>query len=313
MWTLLLACTAAPPPTAVPEPVAAPAVEPRTYATSPKLLERFDTWLEPIDPFRILGNVYYVGSAGLGSYLITSDEGHVLLDGGLPENAPMIASSIEALGLSLGDVKWLLNSHAHLDHSGGLAELKRRTGAVLVASEGDRSALEGGHHLGSEDDPMFAMPPVQVDQVLSDEQPVVLGAVSLVPHVTAGHTRGCTSWWHTTEHEGTSYDVMFFCSATVAGNRLVAPEQYPGIAADYEATFERIGTWKPDVFLANHPEFFDMAAKRRALLSGDPLAFVDAESFGPFASKLEQRFRQTLDKQRSRAASTSPATAPDSR
>lgn len=247
-------------------------------------------WVEAIAPFRIAEGVYYVGSLGLSSFLITTPEGHFLLDGGVPENAPMIAANIKALGFDIRDVKYLLNSHAHFDHSGGLAALKELSGALMIASEGDRPALEGGFYLGSEEDHDLDSPPVKVDRIIGDEETLSFGGVMLMAHLTPGHTRGCTSW--TMEAGGRG--VLFFCSATVAANRLADPPQYAGIVEDYRSTFARTRDWRPDIFLANHAFFFDMEARRARLLAGDEDAFVDTEAFPKLIAALEAAFEKAL-------------------
>lgn len=250
-------------------------------------------WVEPIEPFLVEVGVYYVGTRGLASFLITTDEGHFLLDGGLPENAKIIASNIEALGFRLRDVKFLLNSHAHFDHSGGLAALKKITGATLVATEQDRSALEGGFYLGSEDDDSLRAPPTPVDRTIADGEALVLGDVALTARLTPGHTPGCTSWTMTAG----GHDILFFCSATVAANRLVNPPQYQGIVDDYRETFRKTRDWRPDILLANHPEFFKMTERRARQLDGDETAFVDADAFPMLMKKLEADFEGALAKQ----------------
>ena len=248
------------------------------------------SWVAPAEPFMIADGVYYVGTKGLSSFLIATPEGLFLLDGGLPENAAAIAKNIEALGFSLRDVKYLLNSHAHFDHSGGLAALKAMTGAKLVASQGDRSALEGGYYLGSEDDDDLDAPPVAVDRTIADGEALILGGVSLTARLTPGHTRGCTSWTMTAG----GYDILFFCSATVAANRLASPPQYEGIVEDYRATFEKTRAWRPDIFLANHPEFFDLEKRRARQRAGDEDAFVDRDAFPALMTRLEAAFEKAL-------------------
>lgn len=253
-------------------------------------------WVEQIEPFRIIGNVYFVGTRGLSSFLITSDEGHFLLDGALPQSAPTIKKNIEHLGFRMADVKILLNSHAHFDHSGGLQALKEMSGAQMLASEGDRSALEGGFYLGFEDRHEYNAPPVKVDRIIEDGEQLTLGATSLKAHLTPGHTRGCTSFTMTAIEAGNPYEVLFFCGATVAANKL-NPPQYDGIVDDYRFTFDRTRSWQPDVFLVNHPFFFDMAAKRERQQGGDPLAFVDREGFPRLISGLEKSFENSLRQQ----------------
>lgn len=155
--------------------------------------ERNPSWVEPLEPFKIIGNVYYVGTKGIASYLITSEEGHILIDGGMPQNARLIAASIQALGFKLKEVKILLNSHAHFDHSGGLAELKELSNAKMIASQADREGLETGLYVGS-DDIAYSAPPVVVDEIISNGEEVILSTIRLKANITPGHTPGCTSW-----------------------------------------------------------------------------------------------------------------------
>ena len=253
-----------------------------------------ETWNRPTTPFRIIGNVYYVGTQGLGAYLMTTSEGHVLLDGGLPESAPLIEANIRALGLDPGDVRYLLNSHAHFDHSGGLAQLKKATGARLIASEGDRSALEGGFYLGSEDVAAYGAPPVTVDRAVEDGDTLEVGDVTLTANITPGHTRGCTSWSMPVVEDGRTLNVLFFCSSSVAANRLIDPPQYSGIVADYEKTFSLAKAMKVDVFLAGHTEFFAMSAKRARMREGGPNPFIDSAEFAAFMERSEADFRKQL-------------------
>ncbi|PHR91325.1 MAG: subclass B3 metallo-beta-lactamase [Robiginitomaculum sp.] len=252
------------------------------------------SWVEDMTPYKMIGNIHYVGTKGIASFLITSDKGHVLIDGGLPQNAQLIADNIKALGFDLRDVKILLNSHAHFDHSGGLAALKTKSGARLIASEGDRSALEGGFYLGAEDILRYTAPPVSVDQIIGDGETVQLGNITLTASITPGHTRGCTSWGMRVTEQNVSYDALFFCSATVAGNRL-NPPQYEGIVEDYRKTFQKTRDWRPDVFFSNHPSFFDMDAKRTAQLNGNTLAFIDRKGFPEMMQGLEKAFEASLE------------------
>lgn len=260
------------------------------------------SWTEPFAPFRIEDGVYFVGTKGLSSFLITTPDGHFLLDGGLHENAEIIARNIETLGFKRRDVKYLLNSHAHFDHSGGLAALKKMTGATMVASRADRSALEGGFYLGSEDDPTLGAPPVGVDRTIADGEALIFSGVSMTARLTPGHTRGCTSWTMTAG----GHDILFFCSASVAANRLVAssagPPQYEGIVEDYRATFDKMVGWRPDIFLSNHPELFGMEERRARQLGGDADAFVDQEAFPAVAARLEAAFETALADQTANAA-----------
>jgi metallo-beta-lactamase class B len=254
-------------------------------------------WLEPTEPFHIVDGVYYVGSAGLGAFLVTTPDGHVLIDGGLPETAPQIVASIASLGYNLADVKILLNSHAHFDHSGGLAELKEKSGALLYAHEGDVGALEGGFYLGSEDVEEYGAPPVLVDRALQSGDVVELGGRRLVLHHTPGHTRGCSSWGLQARAGDEDLEVLVFCSASVAANRLVGPPQYEGIVDDYRTTFAKARAMRVDVPLAPHPEFFGLLEKRElSQRDGSHRPFVDREAFGAliqrFATDFEVRLRE---------------------
>jgi len=262
----------------------------------------FPSWYAAIEPFRVIGpktgGVYYVGTEGLGMYLIPTDAGHIVLDGGMPGQGKYVADAIRELGYDPKDIKILLNSHAHLDHSGGLAKLKRLSGAQMIASEGDRSALEGGFYLGSESDAVLNAPPVKLDRIIGDGEEVKLGGVKLTAHITPGHSRGCTSWTTDVEQGGKSHEVLFFCSATVAANRLVGPPQYEGIVDDYRKTLVKTKDWKPEVFLSNHPEFFGFKAKRTKQLAGESLAFVNTEDFPKFIAKMAVDFEAQLAKQK---------------
>ncbi|MDZ4375206.1 MAG: metallo-beta-lactamase, partial [Phenylobacterium sp.] len=149
-------------------------------------------WTTPAAPFKIADNLYYVGTAGIGAYLFTTPQGHILVDGAMPGSAKDIEASITKLGFAPSEVKVLLNTHAHFDHAGGLADLKRDTGAKLAAAVGDKAALETGKYPGSEDIKAFDFAPVTVDRVLSDGETVSLGGVVLTAHLTPGHSAGCT-------------------------------------------------------------------------------------------------------------------------
>ena len=258
-------------------------------------------WFEMVEPFKIEGSdnnaVYYVGSKGLAVYLIQTIDGLILIDGGMPGQAEDILASVRKLGFDPTDIKILINSHAHMDHSGGLAEIKRQTGAKLIASAGDKPELESGFYLGFEDRPEFNSHPVKVDQVIAHEEELKLGNTVLRPFITPGHTRGCTSWVMEMKNPEVHMDFLFFCSASVAANRLFAPPQYPGIVDDYRRTFEMTRNWSPTIFLSNHPEFFGMKEKRERQLAGDRNAFVNPDEFSAAIAKLEAAFEKALIKQ----------------
>lgn len=262
------------------------------------------SWTAPYEPFKIADNLYYVGTAGIASYLLTTPRGHVLIDGAMPTSAKMIEGNIAKLGFKPADVKILLNTHAHFDHSGGLAELKRDTGAKLYAAGGDRQALETGTYVGSEDVKAMNFAPVKVDHVLKDGEVVSLGGLTLTAHLTPGHSAGCTTWTFPVKVDGVMRQALLYCSTSVAANRLASRDkgpQYPGIVADYQRTFAKMKTLKADVFLAPHAEQFGLAEKRARLGSGGPNPFVDPGALQKTVAASEAAFRAELTKQQEAA------------
>jgi len=244
------------------------------------------SWNQPVEPFRIAGNVYYVGASDVTSYLIITPKGHIVLDGGFEETAPMILVNIEKLGFRVKDVRILLSSHAHYDHAGGLAELKRVTGAKFYSSRGDLPA----HARGGLDDPQFGnkypYPPVFADRILEDGARVSLGGTTLTAHVTPGHTPGCTTW---TMRAG-KRSVVFVGSPTVPSEyRLRNNPRYPNAIADYRAQFAKLKTLGCDVFLASHGNFFglsDMIAKKKS--------FAGCDEYHAFLAATERRFEDRV-------------------
>ena len=261
---------------------------PATHAAMPP------EWSEPTAPFHVAGNIYYVGTKGLAAYLIVSSRGLILLDGTLAENVPVIERNIEALGYKVRDVRLLLNSHAHYDHAAGLAQLKRDSGASLIASAGDRGALETGQPPSDTDYGVMAFPPVKVDRTLVDGRPVRLGNVTMTPVLTPGHTPGCTTWMMNVTDNGRRLKVVFLGSITVAGNRLVGNRGYPAIVADYRDTFRRVAGLRADIVLPAHPDLVGVIDRARRSAAGDKQAFLmpgllqklDAESVKDFDAEL---------------------------
>ncbi|MBR1217614.1 subclass B3 metallo-beta-lactamase [Bradyrhizobium sp. U87765 SZCCT0131] len=254
-------------------------------------------WFAPVAPFRIIGGVYYVGTQGLGAYLITSGRQAILLDGTMPENAQRIEASIKALGYRMDEIKIILNNHAHLDHAGAIAQLKRDSGAAVYASAEDRSALEHGHHEGDSEYEHLTFPPVAVDRVITDGETISLGDIRLTATLTPGHTRGCTSFAMPVTDGGRTLQVVFPCSISVAGNVLVGNKSYPGIVADFDKSFARLGAMKADVVLTGHPEVVDVFGRAAKLKAGDKDAFVDPALLGRLVSKAKADFETTLKKE----------------
>jgi metallo-beta-lactamase class B len=260
-------------------------------------------WNREVAPFHVVGPVHFVGTAGLGVWLIATPEGHILIDGGLEESVPLIRRNIEALGFRIEDVRYLVNSHAHFDHAGGLAELKRLSGAMLLASAGDRPALEAGRHFGDNDNGVSRFPAVPVDGVIGDGQSIELGDVKLVAMLTPGHTIGCTSWTMAVEHQGRKLDLFFHCSKTVAGNRLVGNREHPAIAEDYARSFERMKQVNADILLTNHPDFARLFEKQARARAEGAAAFIDPQELSTFNAGLEKAFHEELERQTATASS----------
>jgi len=259
-----------------------------------------EQWNRPVAPYRIAGPVHYVGVEGIGVYLITTPRGHILVDGGLKDTAPRVLASIEALGLKPRDVKYLLITHAHFDHAGGLAALKAATGAKLVAIAEEREALEGGRHIGDNENGEGRFAPIKVDRVVRDGDTLSLGGLTLKAHLTPGHTRGCTSWTLPLVDAGKRHEAIFYCSTTVAGNVLVGNRAYPEIVADYRRAFARLKRIRADIFLPNHPGFGRLAEKRAAVGKGGANPFVDAGELARFVLASEKDFETELKRQEGR-------------
>jgi len=258
-------------------------------------------WNQPEKPFRIIGNIYYVGTKELAVYLIRTPDGDILIDGGLPEGAALIEHNIESLGVPLSAVKVLLNSHAHFDHAGGLARIKADSGAKLYASAGDAPILERGH-IDFGPSSTIDFPPAKVDRVLKDGDTVALGGAVLTAHLTPGHTPGCTSWTMPVTEAGKSLNVIFYCSTTVAGNPLVGNAAEPHIVSEYRHSFAVLKRIKADVFLAPHASFYDPQKKLAERKAGGPDPFVDPGELQRFVAASEKAFDEELAKQSAKAA-----------
>lgn len=257
-------------------------------------------WSKPIRPYRVVGNIYYVGSEGLSAWLISSSEGHVLLDSGpSAAGAKLIEANIQALGFKLSDVKVLINTHAHFDHAGGLAQLKADTGAKVWASRADEPALKKGQHFGDNDNGLTPFAAVKVDKAFGDGQKLKLGENVLIAHLTPGHTIGCTTWTTQVVDRGRPLNVTFNCSTSVAGNVLVGNKTYKTIVADYRATFAALKVLPTDVMLPSHEEQGGLLAKRKKMLAGDVNAFIDPTELARYATASEQAFDKELARQQS--------------
>jgi metallo-beta-lactamase class B len=254
-------------------------------------------WVKPFEPFQLIGNIYYVGTDGIAVYVIKTSQGLILMDTALPESTGMIKDNIKKLGMNVADIKLIVNSHAHFDHTGGFAEIKKDTGAQLIAGDRDKPLLEGGYYPGDEKDTDLAFPPVKVDRAVKEGDKVTLGDTTLIAHSMPGHSPGCTSWEMTVKDGGQDRNVLFFCSGTVALNKLVGTPTYAGIVEDYKSTYAKAKAMKPDVLLGPHPEVYGMQAKRAEMKDGAPNPFVKPGELGTYIAGLEADFEKQLAKQ----------------
>jgi metallo-beta-lactamase class B len=262
----------------------------------------------PDEPFRITGNLYYVGAAGVTSFLLTGPEGDVLIDGGYPATASAIMASIAKLSFDIHDVKVLLNTHAHADHAGGLRALQQASGAELWISEGDAPVIAAG---GAHDPTLVPQkylgflglgrfPAPRIDHVFTDGATIRLGPIGLTAHVTAGHTPGCTSWSFPVRDGDRELLAVDICSlALLPFISLVEPETYPGIRADFERSFRALRSLPADIFLGSHSSWFNLQRKfRQRADAKDPVdPFVDRSGYLSFIDRAEATFRKTLAKQ----------------
>jgi metallo-beta-lactamase class B len=265
-----------------------------------KLLGYVKTWVEPTDPAHILGPIYYVGTRGLAAYLIATPNGHVLLDGAMPQSGHDVEASIRKLGFKPEDIRLLLITHAHIDHAGTTAYFKKLSGAPVAVMARDFAALESG---GKTDFayaslPAFHFPAVTAERTLRDGDSVSVGNISLLARLGAGHTKGATTWITTVKDGGRAYRVVFPCSASVNPNyRLVVNPSYPGIADDYRRTFRMLESLAPDVFLASHPETFDFEGRRARAATEGVSAWVDPDGYRHWLADQKTLFDQAVAKE----------------
>ena len=258
------------------------------------------TWVKPFPPFRIAGNLYYVGSQDLAAYLITTPHGNILINSNLVSSPRQIKKAVESLGFKFSDTKILLISHGHFDHCAGSAEIKRLTGAKYYVMDGDVSVVQsGGHtdfHYGSDKSMWF--PPAKVDRILKDGDTVSVGGTTLTAHLTAGHTKGTTTWTLDEQENGRTLHVVIVGSPNVnPGYKLVNNKTYPRIAADYRHGFAVLKGLPCDVFLGAHGLYFGLLGKYDRFKNGDKDAFVDPAGYKAYIADREQAFEIELNKQ----------------
>src|SRR5262249_11813165 len=258
-------------------------------------------WYEPFPAHKIVGNVYYVGSKDLATYLITTPEGHILINSGFERTVPLIQKSVESLGFKMTDVKILLASHAHSDHVAGHALLQKITGAKVYVMRGDDQIIASGGK-GQYLYTTSRWDPCKVDRVLQDRDEVKLGGVTLIARLTPGHTRGCTTWAWRVEDGGKKYDVVVIGSPNVnPGFQLANNKDYPEIATDFAKTFEVLKSLPCDVFLGAHGSYYGMVERYALLKKGQVNAFVNPEGYKEYVAQQERAFRKTLAAQQGKA------------
>lgn len=261
------------------------------------------------EPFRIAGNLYYVGANDVTSFLITGPEGHVLIDGGYPGTPPLIIESIAKLGFDIRDVRILLNSEPHFDHAGGLHALQEASGAKLWASEASAKAIANGGADAATFLPLKLLvkagiaryPSARVDGLFQDGDTIRLGPVELVAHITGGHTEGCTTWSFVVQEGDRDLDVVSVCSLTILpGMRFVEPQRYSGITADFERSFRTMRGLPVDIWITSHARLWGRYRKyvESTEAGGSIEPFIDPRGYKSYIDAGEERFRTKMAEQR---------------
>lgn len=280
---------------------------PTLHPDPPIVCDACAEWNGPREPFRVFGHTYFVGVSGLSSLLVTSPDGHVLIDGGLPQSAPLIDANIRALGFRPEDVRVILHSHTHFDHVGGIAALQRTSGATVVSTAAGARALEAGAPMP--DDPQYALggrfPPVARVRVVADGDTVTVGDVALTMHHTPGHTPGGTTWaWRACEAHR-CVDIVYADSLTAVSApdfRYSDAKNGAGRVEQFRASIDRVAALPCDIVIAAHPAFSDLdgkRARRRAGVTPDP--FIDPQGCRTYAAEARRRLdARVADEQRTR-------------
>ena len=268
----------------------------------PVACDACEEWNKPFEPFQIWGNTWYVGTKGLSAILITSDKGHILIDAGLPQSAPLIAASIEKAGFHLKDVKLILNSHTHYDHAGGIAALQRASGANVAASPKARIALERGGPTG--EDPQFGFghehndyAPVKRVIEIRDGGKATVGTLAVTAHFTPGHTPGGTSWTWIACNRDNCMNVVYADSLNAVSAPNYRFSDHPDVV---EALLRSMNTVaglcdRRDIVLAPHPELFDRDAKlARRASTNDFNTFTTRDGCKSYADAARQRLEKRL-------------------
>jgi metallo-beta-lactamase class B len=257
-------------------------------------------WTRPFPAHRVIGNVYYVGTYDLACFLIATPAGNILINTGVGGSAPMIAASIESLGFKTKDTKILLATQAHFDHVAGMAEMKRLTGARMLATDGDAAVLEDG---GKSDylftKPDFQFAPVKVDGRIKDRQKISLGGTELIAYSHPGHTRGSVSYGLTIAENGRTYKVLIANMGSInPGTILIGNKKYPQIADDYALTFREQKKLECDIFLSSHASQYGLHDKWKPGQAYSPDTFVDPAGYKAAVGRGEAAYIEWLAKEK---------------
>src|SRR5579871_1538953 len=251
-------------------------------------------WNDAVPPFRIMDNLYYVGTKELASYLFVTPEGNILMNSNYESSVPVIRASVEKLGFKMSDIKILVAGHAHPDHVEGDALMKELTGAQVVVGRVDADKTREFRPGGKEH---------PIDRLVDEGDTVSLGGTTLTAHLMPGHTRGCLAWSTTLKENGRGYYTFIECSLN--GQFLQTLDNYPGMIDDFRATFKKARTFPVEVFLSSHASFFNLAAKYEKLEKrgpGDPNPFVDPEGYKAHVDQYEKSFEAALAKREAQGA-----------
>jgi len=279
---------------------------PASWDDPPKVCDSCEEWNAPAEPFRVFGSTYFVGPKGLGAVLITSADGHVLLDGGLPQSAPRIDASIRALGFRTEDVKLIVNSHAHYDHAGGIAALQRRSGARVAASEAGARALEAGGP--APDDPQYAFgpgpnrfPAVASVEVVPDGGTLHVADIALTAHYTPGHTPGSTTWtWRSCEGERCLHLVYAdsLTAVSAPGFRFTGDAAHASLVPTFQRSIDVVAGLPCDILLTTHPgssSMHERLRRRGAAESAAPV--VDPEACRAYAARAREGLERRVEEE----------------
>jgi metallo-beta-lactamase class B len=273
------------------------------FFAMPAAAQRNEAWTRPFDPFRILGNIYWVGSYDLSTYLITTPQGHILINTGVGDTAKQIAASVEKLGFRMADVKILTATHGHFDHVAGIADLKRMTKATVVVSEPEKALLESGgkadFRFGNTASAQFT--PVKVDRTFKDGEKISLGGTELTAHLHPGHTKGATSFTLDVRENTNTYRVIIANMGSInPGVKVAGMPGYPTIGEDYAKTFLAQKDMRIDVWLSSHASQFSMHEKYKPGDPYNPTRFVDPGGFLASVQRLEKAYLDQLAKERAK-------------